>query len=91
MNYIKFEVKIDILTKGKIRVKSLNEEATELRNEWLKKMGQLDSDILFFAFLIQSPNTSDNQTITNSTTTYTIEIDPRDLPDAFNFITKQEE
>ena len=91
MNYIKFEVKIDILTKGKIRVKSLNEEATELRNEWLKKMGQLDSDILFFAFLIKSPNTSDNQTITKSTTTYTIEIDPRDLPDAFNYITIQEE
>lgn len=91
MDYIKFDIKINILEHNKITVIATDKRAAELREEWLKKMGQIDSDTLFFAFLVQSPNMSENQTITKTTTSYSIEIDPRDLPDAFKYITKEGE
>lgn len=85
---IKFDIRINILNGSKIEIVALNKEAEEFRKEWVKKIGQIDSDTLFYAFLVQTPNIAENAKISKTTTNYQLEIDPRDIEDAFNHVIK---
>ena len=51
-----------------------DKEAENLRNLWVEKNEQIDSDILFFVFLVQSCNTSTNAIIDNHSAEYEIEV-----------------
>jgi len=85
-----YSITIDVLQKDKILIESLNKESIELRKEWLKRMKQIDSDSLFYAFLVQAPNTSSNPTITDRTTKYEIEISSSEIEDAFLYFEREE-
>ena len=74
---IKENPKYSIIIDSKnINIKYNNKEALEFRKEWLKKYKLLDSDLLFYSYLVHFPNTTSTQKIIDKDTIeYDLEIE----------------
>jgi len=75
----RYRITINLLTKDTLKIEDLNEEATKFRDMWHKEKKQIDSEILFYTFLVHTSSSSTAQVITKTSITYEITVDHAEL------------
>jgi len=81
-----FTIIVNALDNQKVTITSENESAIALREAWLTRLGQIDSDSLFLTFLISSPNEQEHISLTSTSTKIRLKVAFEEINETFNIL-----